>query len=117
MISSVFITGETSKVLDHNTRLIMVSRPVMDINTRSYLVDTFVVKVTDPVGSCLQIMKVPEGTLVMVKGRIQSDLAANEVLKANGIEGTCFVIVAELTECFTLTANMKGYQEFFPTVK
>lgn len=117
MISGVFITGEAGKIIDNRSRLIKVSRPIMDSNSRGYIVDSFLIRVKNSPATSSQIMKVPEGTLVMVKGRLETDFAANKVLQDNGVVGSCFVIVAELTECFTLSSGMKGYQEFFPEAK
>lgn len=117
MVSCLFLTGEAGKIIDHNTRYVMVTRPVMDYGTRTYIVDSYPVKVKNPPGSSIQIMKVPEGTLVTVKGRIEADVEANKILEAHGLPGTCLVIIAEITECYTLSSGMGGYQQFFPVAE
>lgn len=115
MISSVYLTGEAGPIFDQNSRYLKVTRPTPTYKTRNYEVDSFLVLVKNPPGTQSQFTKVPEGTLVVVQGRLECNPEANALLKERGLPASCVVVICELCECFTLSENMKGYQEFFPS--
>lgn len=114
MISSIYLTGEAGPIIDENTRYLLVSRPIPERGTKLYKSDSFPIVVKNPPGTSSQFMKIPEGTLAIVAGRVQSDEKANEILAKHGLPKSSMVVIAQLTEVYTLEANMAGYQEFFP---
>lgn len=117
MISSIYLTGEAGPFINKNCRYLRVTRPVPDYASRNYVVDSFLVVIKNPPGTSSQFSKVPEGTLVIVKGRLECCKEANELIQSQGLLASALVVIAELTECYTLSENMKGYQEFFPFEK
>lgn len=113
MITSIYLTGAAGPIIDKNSRYLMVTRPVPDVDTKNFKTDRFRIVVKNPPGTDSQIMKVGEGTLVIISGRLEADDAANEVLRKHGLPESSFVVIAELTEVYTLESNMGGYEETF----
>lgn len=112
MISSIYLTGEAGPIINSNMRYLKVTRPVPNYGTREYEVDSFIIVVKNPPGTQSQFMKIPEGALAIIQGRLESYPEGNKLLIEHGLPAGCVIVVAEITECYTLSENMAGYQEF-----
>ncbi len=77
MISSLFCSGRLGPVPFPGYRYLEVERPVPDANGKQ-VIDRFLVK--DALSSSSKLLRLPEGTLVVFKGRLEVDMEHGPVI-------------------------------------
>lgn len=94
MISSIFLSGRLGKILPDGIRVVEVER-VLPEDGGKYVTDYFPVR--SMMNESSSFYKGKEGSLVVIKGRLEMD-------KTHGL-----IIVGELEEVFSLPEKMKKY--------
>lgn len=92
MLSSVYLSGRLGEIIAPKTRHVEVDR-VVPGPTGHYETDKFIVRSMLAVDG--PFMKLPAGTLIILKGRLETDPKLG------------LIIVDEIDELFTLPKGMK----------
>lgn len=92
MLSSVFVSGRLGEVIEPKTRFVEVDRMVPGASGR-YEVDKFIVR--SMLCSDGPFMKLPVGTFIVIRGRLEQDPKLG------------LIIVDEVDELFSMPKEMK----------
>lgn len=97
MISSIFVSGRLGKYIGDGIRLLEVDRLVP---SKQGKYETDLIPVRSMLSESSTFYKAGDGTLAIIKGRLEMD-------KDHGL-----LIVAEVEEIFSLPEKMKRYTNF-----